>query len=45
MVANLSCKDLLRRGGWGGREDVVENKFWKKKTPNCETFFPLYHNN
>lgn len=41
MVANLSCKNFLRRGGQGERgynwEQVLETKK-KKKNQNCETF-------
>jgi hypothetical protein len=43
MVANLSCKNFLRRGGQGERGYNWEQVLEKKKNQNCETFF--YINN
>jgi len=43
----FELQEIVKERGGGEREDIVENKFWKKKkkNQNCETFFPLCHNN
>lgn len=39
MVANLSCNNLLRRGGWGERGYSWEQVLGKKKSKIVKRFF------